>query len=622
MSTPDHEQKCVWYFAYGSNMRSSVMKKRGICLLGSKRVIIRSHVLTFDVFGVPYSEPAMASIAVRSSKQGTDNSGPPPVHGIAYAVSASDFRKLVTSEGAGMGYCEIELEAESLDSENEVSNIGLTVRTLVARYPFRPNALPSARYLNLLIDGAGEYDLPTSYQLYLKKLPSYTRTGSSALEDLGARLFIGFWMPFLSWTMTKIKASADESGQVHEFFGHAVWMSNMSSVHHRAQALLTEVPLIDGHNDFAYMIRGWFMNQTSGADFDIDSMPIGQTDITQLKRGKLGGQFWSAFVPCPREGEDPLHSLLAMMQQIDLLHRIFDRFPHVFALVDRADDIIPAFRSGRVASLVGIEGLHSIGQSASVLRMAHKLGVRYATLCHNKGNDFADSATSIAVIGGLSSSGAAIVREMNRIGMMIDLSHTSHETQVDALAASKAPVIFSHSSCYALCPNPRNVRDETLTLLKENNGIIMICFIPSLVSPHSKNNNNPPAVATVSSVVDHIIHVGTTIGYSHVGIGSDFDGMLEGPQGLDDTSCYPALVEELLHRGVGEQEVKMVMGLNVIRVLRDVEVVSKHARDIERWEALCDEIQSPWTAEQRAILVAKGTERKKHINGLLTAGEA
>ncbi|POR35286.1 Dipeptidase [Tolypocladium paradoxum] len=600
----------VWYFAYGSNMKSSVMERRGMSPLAVTRLCVPSHMLTFDIFGVPYSEPAMASIAERETAARLDGAArakqesPPAVHGIGYLLSAGDFKNLVVSEGAGTAYAEIEVQARLLDGDEGDM---LPVRTLVGRYPFRPNPLPSARYLGLLIDGAEEHGLPASYRHYLASLPSYSKS-LSPIEAFGARLFLGFWMPIITWTMKRIKTAArdTESGRSHSRSGVFVWLLfNTVWLHYDLVHY--------GHNDFAYMVRGWFRNNLSQPDFDIHAMPIGQTDINRLRKGKLGGQFWSAFVPCPKDGDSKDSILLSTLQQIDLLHGIFEQYPRIFTFVSQSCEIIPAFKTGRLVSLLGIEGLHQIGGSPSVLRMLYKLGVRYATLCHNKGNEFADSSTAEGTHGGLSHLGRKLVLEMNRIGMIVDLAHTSHEAQLDALAHSEAPVIFSHASCYELCPNPRNVRDEVLYKLKANRGLIMICFIPSLVTPQQttqKGTSGEHKVApSVASVVDHIMHVGNTIGYSHVGIGSDFDGMLEGPPDLDDTSCFPSLFEELLGRGVDEEDVKLVVGLNVIRVMEEVESVSRVAQNIDKWDVLCDDIASPWTDEQVSLLVARGSLR-------------
>ncbi|OBT39515.1 hypothetical protein VE00_10401 [Pseudogymnoascus sp. WSF 3629] len=393
---------------------------------------------------------------------------------------------------------------------------------------------------------------------------------------------------------------------------------------HNAQVrkILSEVPLVDGHNDFPYMLRGWYKNQVDRADFDIQKMPIGQTDLDRLARGMIGGQFWSAFVPCPTKTDDfsqpnpntatVLEPLLATLQQIDLIHTLISLFPSTLGFASSSTQIWNVFRSGRIASLIGVEGLHQIGNSVSVLRMFYKLGVRYVTLTHDGNNMWAESATSgTTPHGGLSEQGRRLVREMNRIGMMIDLSHTNHSTQKQTLQISEAPVIFSHSSCFELTPHPRNVTDETLHLLRQNGGVIMICFLPSLIK--LTNTIYPPlSPATLASVASHIIHAGTLIGYAHVGIGSDFDGMLEGPEGLDDVSCYPGLVGELLKRGVSEGDVRGVVGGNVIRVLEEVE----RCRDrIERegrgsGEVMCDVIEEVWTGGQRGMLVERGARRR------------
>lgn len=224
--------------------------------------------------------------------------------------------------------------------------------------------------------------------------------------------------------------------------------------------------------------------------------------------------------------------------------------------------------SSKIASLLGIEGLHQIGNSASVLRMYHSLGVRYATLTHTCHNIYADSEEPETPLhGGLSKAGKSIVQEMNRLGMMVDLSHTSFETQRSALAVSAAPVIFSHSNAYALCNHTRNVPDDTLKKIKENDGIVMVTFYPAFLE-------NDPREASLNSVANHILYIGTMIGYRHVGIGSDFDGMGSGPVGLEDVSKYPDLIRELKKRGVSEEDISGIMGLNILRVLETVEHVS------------------------------------------------
>ncbi|KAL2412769.1 Dipeptidase gliJ [Exophiala dermatitidis] len=395
-------------------------------------------------------------------------------------------------------------------------------------------------------------------------------------------------------------------------------MSDQTHFLRRARQLLRESPLVDGHNDFPYMIRGFYGNNLD--DARLQDTPIGQTDLERLHRSQLGGQFWSAYVPCFALTESEKHSrqpnemdlraVYDTLQQIDLIHNLMSKYAHVFALAWNSSDILRIFQSGRLASFIGVEGLHQIGNSASVLRSFHRLGVRYLTLAHNKNNRYADSANdSYQLHGGLSCDGRKLIREMNRVGMIIDLSHTTEAVQLQVLDLSTSPVIFSHSSCYTLCPHPRNVTDQVLAKLKDNGGIIMICFLPEL------SKSAPDVASSLQSVADHIIYAVSKVGYEHVGIGSDFDGMLEGPEGLDDVACYPALIAELLRRNMREEHVKAVMGLNVIRVMAGVEAIAR--RETEQGvPALNDQIPSIWTAEQKQMLIKQGQRR-----GLLASSD-
>ncbi|KAK2054703.1 dipeptidase 3 [Colletotrichum caudatum] len=371
--------------------------------------------------------------------------------------------------------------------------------------------------------------------------------------------------------------------------------------------LMRKVPLTDGHNDFAWMLRGWLRNRIDHAsEGAIQEMPIGQTDLRRLREGQVGCQFWSAFVPdqAGAANEPQLETLKTTLQQIDVLHALFERHPATFGFVDRADDILPVFRSGRIASLLGVEGLHQIANSASVLRIYHRLGVRYATLCHDKSNIYCESANAETSAGkGLSDEGRAMVAKMNRIGMMVDLSHTSHQTQLEVLALSRAPVLFSHSSCFSLCNHRRNVTDEALDRLAENGGIIMICFLPSLVD--AGDGSKP----RVGHIADHVEYAGRRIGYDHVGIGSEFDGMLEGPEDMDDVSQYPRLVAELIRRGRGEKELASILGLNLIRVLKRAEETAREMES-EDVDTLFDEHPEVWTKEQKTILTEAGRMRQ------------
>ncbi|KAH7361343.1 renal dipeptidase family [Pyrenochaeta sp. MPI-SDFR-AT-0127] len=365
----------------------------------------------------------------------------------------------------------------------------------------------------------------------------------------------------------------------------------------RAQQLLADVPLIDGHNDFPYMIRGWHLGRIADSEVDAERMPIAHTDITRLRKGCVGAVFWSAYVPCPEPSANNdfstaahYESLYATLQQIDIINSLIEKYPHALGLAQSSKEVWDIFKSGRIAGLIGVEGLHQIANSASVLRTFRRLGVRYITLTHDSNNIYADSTNAREPAHhGLSKEGIAIVKEMNRIGMVVDLSHTSVATQKQVLALTKAPVIFSHSSCSALTKHPRNSPDEVLDALKANGGVFMVTFLRKLTDA-----DNP----TLEKVADHIQHVGERIGYEHVGIGSDFDGTMQTASGLDDVSMFPYLIAELLKRGVEEASIKALAGLNVLRVLDAVDQVSESmmTRNVEM---LQDTIEPVWGDEIR-----------------------
>ncbi|KAL5356678.1 hypothetical protein BJX96DRAFT_187401 [Aspergillus floccosus] len=394
----------------------------------------------------------------------------------------------------------------------------------------------------------------------------------------------------------------------------------------QAQQLLRRAPLIDGHNDFPFIIRGLCQNDLGSAN--LNHLPIGQTDITRLRQGMVGGQFWSAYVPNPvqpdKESDGPyLECLRQTLQQIDVIHRMINDHPHVFGLAESTADVWNIFHSGRIASLIGIEGLHQIAHSPSTLRMMHRLGVRYATLCHTKNNRYCDSAVDRYTCppwlecGGqthdpgdepprnvINDTHPLVQKDLISVhDRIIDLSHTSEATQRDAIAISKAPVIFSHSASSSLTPRPRNVTDEILHQLKRNGGLIMVCFLRDLV------NNTGDANATRSQVVDHILYAAETIGYDYVGIGSDFDGMLAGPEGMDDVSRFPELVADLFQRGVSEERIEKIVGLNTLRVMKEVEDVAVREQAEGSTGVLCDGIGPMWTPEQRQMLAEQGKKR-------------
>jgi membrane dipeptidase len=329
----------------------------------------------------------------------------------------------------------------------------------------------------------------------------------------------------------------------------------------RARVIHRNTPMIDGHNDYPWLVR-----QNAAGDLALLDIatprPALMTDIPRLRQGGVGGVFWSVYVPGDKPGPPAVQ---ATLEQIDLVHRMIRTYPATFELATSAADIERIFAAGRIASLIGVEGGHSIDNSLATLRMLHALGARYMTLTHSHHVDWADSASEPPRLGGLSAFGEEVVREMNYLGMLVDLSHVSPEAMDDALRVSDAPVIFSHSSARALHDNERNVPDYVLTELRRNGGVAMVTFVPAFLASGR---------ARLSHVADHMDHVRRVAGADHVGIGSDFDGMPRTPVGLHDVSTFPALTAELLRRGWTDDEVRKALGLNVIRVLRRAEDVS------------------------------------------------
>lgn len=354
--------------------------------------------------------------------------------------------------------------------------------------------------------------------------------------------------------------------------------------------LLERHPLVDGHNDLPWAVR-----EMSGYDLDAADLAAGvpslHTDLPRLRTGRLGAQFWSLWVPT----SDDL-AVRHTLEQIDFVRRLVARYPSSLQLAVTADDVASAFEAGRVASLMGMEGGHSIDSSLGVLRLMRSLGVRYMTLTHNENVPWADSATDTPVLGGLSAFGEEVVAEMNRIGMLVDLSHVSADVMRHALRVTSAPVIFSHSSARAVCDVPRNVPDDVLTSLAANGGVCMVTFVPMFVSPDvaswfsslqeqaAANGDDPKDFttmnklmaaegsarpeATVDDVVRHVEHVREVAGIDHVGIGGDYDGCGIMPTDLPDVSSYPALFEALAARGWSDSDLTKLAGGNVLRVLR------------------------------------------------------
>jgi membrane dipeptidase len=366
----------------------------------------------------------------------------------------------------------------------------------------------------------------------------------------------------------------------------------------RARKVLRSVPLIDGHNDLAWEIRESKSAPMDVAAYDLRTRTPGHTDLERLKAGQVGAQFWSIYVP--GEVKDSGYARI-QLEQFDIARRFIARYPDRLALALTADDIEREFKRGRVASLLGMEGGHVIENSLGVLRAYYDLGARYLTLTHNVTLDWADAALDSARHDGLTDFGREVVSEMNRLGMLVDLSHVSPATMSDALDVTQAPVIFSHSSARALTEHPRNVPDSILQRLPKNGGVVMVTFVPAFVSnevaqyeerEEEENRRitievadtaevrrrmdawtaaNPRPQATLAQVADHIEHVRKVAGVDHVGLGSDFDGITYTPAGLEDVSSFPRLFAELIRRGWSDDDLRKLAGRNLLRVMRAAE---------------------------------------------------
>jgi membrane dipeptidase len=390
-------------------------------------------------------------------------------------------------------------------------------------------------------------------------------------------------------TVTEIRAGSSEDEKL------------LPPVSERARKVHAAGMLFDGHNDLPWRLR------TEGdmalTKFDLSRrLGSGQTDIPRLREGGVKAQFWSVYIPS--EHKNPARTVT---EQIDLVHRMVDRYPDAFELAYTTDDIDRIVRTGKIASLIGIEGGVAIEDSLAQLRAFYTLGARYMTLTHNTTLDWADAAVDTPRHDGLTPFGEKVVKEMNRLGMLVDISHVSAATMADALRVSQAPIIASHSSAFAICPSPRNVPDDILKAMKQNGGVVMVNFYSGFIVPESgkkmraitqeirakypdgparakaledwyKSEGSKLARGTYRDVADHIDHLVKVAGIDHVGIGSDFDGITKWPLGLEDVSCYPRLTEELLKRGHTEADVHKILGGNVLRAFRQAEVVARRLR--------------------------------------------
>jgi membrane dipeptidase len=392
---------------------------------------------------------------------------------------------------------------------------------------------------------------------------------------------------------------------------------------HRVEQVLLRTPLIDGHNDLPWEIRERYKSDFSAIDLRADThhLPVGadqaaiMTDIPRLRAGLVGAQFWSVWIPVDVQG---FQAVQLTLEQIDLVKRMAERYPTDFAMAYTAADIRRIHKSHKIASLIGIEGGHQINNSLAVLRQMYDAGARYMTLTHTTNTPWADSATDTPVHHGLTPFGMDVVKEMNRIGMLVDLSHVSPDTMMAALTASRAPVIFSHSSARALDDHPRNVSDDILRALAANGGVVMVNFAPAYVSA-ARNHwqadraaeqtrfNSPPyaglyigqpdrakaalaewdaqhprPITTLAQVADHVEHIRQVAGIDHVGLGSDFDGIPDAPVGLEGVDRYPALLEELMRRGWSDADIAKLAGENLLRAMGAAEQVSLKLRDTSK----------------------------------------
>lgn len=374
-----------------------------------------------------------------------------------------------------------------------------------------------------------------------------------------------------------------------------------------AKIALDAAPVFDGHNDVPIQLRARFDNQINQFDFSDTSYtgathPAGRvmhTDIARLKAGKVGAQYWSVYVPASLDEPEAVQMTI---EQIDVMKRLIARYPDALRYTETADEVEMAISEGKVASLLGMEGGHSIGSSLAVLRQMYALGARYMTLTHSRNTPWADSATDDPEHDGLTDFGKDVVREMNRIGMLVDLSHVSEEAMHDALDVARAPVIFSHSGAAAVNGHARNVPDSVLQRLPENGGIVMVVALPAFLNEERRvwysqwqaeearlkslhqgqpdmvkakldewEAANPEPQTMISHMADHVDHIKNLIGVEYIGIGADFDGMPTGPVGFEDVGGYPEFFAELVRRGYSQAELEMIASRNALRVLREAE---------------------------------------------------
>jgi membrane dipeptidase len=386
----------------------------------------------------------------------------------------------------------------------------------------------------------------------------------------------------------------------------AVLAAEIPSISPEAEKIHNGAIVIDGHNDLPHTLR-----EKAGLSFEkfdlAREQPQFHTDIPRLRKGGLGAQFWVAYVP--PETARTNWSAHQTLEQIDLIHRMIERYGDTFEFATTAAEIETIHARGKIASLLAIEGGHSIENSLAILRIYHRLGVRYMTLTHSESLDWADSATDKPRAGGLNDFGRAVVREMNRLGMLVDISHVAPSTMNAALDISRAPILASHSSAYAIAAHPRNIPDDVLVRIKQNGGLVMVNFFSGFIVPESAkamtrmfdvareirakyadpaegekaveawSKANPIAPGTAKDLVNHIDHIVKIAGIDHVGLGSDYDGVRTLPADLPDVSSYPVITQELLHRGYTASQIQKILGQNLLRALRAAEKVAREWKE-------------------------------------------
>lgn len=380
-----------------------------------------------------------------------------------------------------------------------------------------------------------------------------------------------------------------------------------AAVDERVRAVLAKAPVIDGHNDFPWQMRKRTRYDLAGLDITTDQSATGlHTDLARMRAGGMGAQFWSVYVPCTLAGEA---AVTATLEQIDFVHQMVERYPEHLVLARTAADVEAAHAAGKIASLIGVEGGHSIGCSLGTLRMLYAVGARYMTLTHTSNTPWADSGTDDPGVGGLSDFGREVVRECNRLGIMADLSHVAPSTMHATLDVSTAPAFFSHSSARAVCDHPRNVPDDVLTRVRDTQGVVMVTFVPGFLNDachqwldalmtlekdlgvaHGMDTpdfdaardawvaDNPVPVSTTKDIADHMEHVRDVAGIDSVGIGGDFDGIEETPVDATDVTAYPKVLAELAGRGWSDADLAKLTWGNALRVLRDTEAAARAAR--------------------------------------------